>query len=323
MTPPAPPFDPELAEFLQAAPPRTAASIEELVTWRLPTPPEAIDVLLATHNVTREDRQIPGLGSDPAVTVSIFRSVASTGEGPGFFYVHGGGMVMGDRFGADRALEWVDAFGGVAVSIEYRRAPEHPDPAPVNDVYAALVWTAEHAAELGFDPDRLIAVGLSAGGGLLAGAMLMARDHARVRLAAQVLMCPMLDDRNTTVSSQQIDGIGIWERANNLLGWAALLGDRCGADHVSSYSVPARATNLAGLPPTYLDVGSAEVFRDEVVAFASGIWAAGGVAELHVWPGGFHAFDQLAPHATLSKTARDTRTEFVRRIVIATKGSTS
>jgi acetyl esterase/lipase len=217
--------------------------------------------------------------------------------------------------GVDMVLEWVQLFDAVAISVEYRLAPEHPDPAPIHDCFAGLVWTAAHAGELGFDPGRLIIAGASSGGGLTAGTALMARDRGGPALAAQILVCPMLDDRNQTTSSHQIDGIGLWDRASNEVGWTALLGDRRNTDQVSVYAAPARATDFSGLPPAYIDCGSAEVFRDEDVAYASAIWAAGGVAELHVWAGGFHSFDGMAPHAAVSRAACETRTRFVARIL--------
>ena len=250
--------------------------------------------------------------------MSIIRKRSGVPGGPGIYFAHGGGMVTGDRFnGMDRYLDWVELFDAVAVTVEYRRAPEHPDPAPLNDCYAGLIWTAARAAELGFDPARLIAVGLSAGGCLVAGSTLLARDRGGPSLAAQMLLCPMLDDRNDTISSHQIHGVGVWDRSSNAAGWSALLGDRRGTDRVSAYSAPARATDLSGLPPTYIDCGSAEVFRDEAVAYAGAIWAAGGAAELHVWAGGFHGFDGIAPDTAISRAARDSRVEFLRRVLTA------
>ncbi|WP_317451749.1 alpha/beta hydrolase [Microbacterium sp. NIBRBAC000506063] len=109
----------------------------------------------------------------------------------------------------------------------------------------------------------------------------------------------------------------MWDRASNDTGWDALLGDRRGTDAVSIYAAPARADDLSGLPPTFIDVGSAEVFRDEDVAYASGIWAAGGECELHVWPGGFHGFDGLAPHAELSIAMVETRNRWLTRMLDA------
>ena len=199
--------------------------------------------------------------------------------------------------------------------MDYRLAPEHPDPYPVEDCYATLLWTVEHAAELGVDPARIVVNGPSAGGGLAAGVALLARDRGGPPLLGQLLVSPMLDDRNETVSSHQIDGVGVWDRESNDTGWNALLGDRRGTDTVSIYAAPARATDLTGLPPAYLECGSAEVFRDEDVAYASSLWAAGVQAELHVWPGAFHASDQLAPDAALSREAVTARDAWMARLL--------
>ena len=223
---------------------------------------------------------------------------------------------MGDnRTGMADLLDWAQELQLVVVSVEYRLAPEDPHPAPVEDCYAGLVWTAEHADELGIDPDRIIIAGASAGGGLAAGVALLARDRGGPALAAQALLCPMLDDRNNTPSSRQMAGLGVWDQTSNNTGWSALLGADCGGPDVSKYAAPARETDLSGLPPAFIDVGSAETFRDEDVAYASGIWQAGGVAELHVWPGGFHGFDVMAPQAAVSQAAKAARVGWLRRIL--------
>ena len=152
-----------------------------------------------------------------------------------------------------------------------------------------------------------MAGGISAGGGLAAATVLLARDRGGPELAGQLLICPMLDDRNNTASAVDLDGHGLWDRTANNVGWTAYLGDRRGTDDVPAYAAAARASDLSGLPPAFLDVGTAETFRDEVVAYASRIWRAGGEAELHVWPGGFHGFDSLAPEAQVSRAARAAR----------------
>jgi acetyl esterase/lipase len=234
--------------------------------------------------------------------------------GPGFFYTHVGGMIFGDRFvGVEPVLEYVDRFDAVVITVEYRLAPENPAPAALEDSYAALAWTGEHAAELGIDAARLFTIGGSAGAGITAGITLMARDRGGPAIAGQVIMYGMLDELNDSVSSRQIDGIGIWDHTSNETGWDFLLGPRRHGASITGYESPAFASWLGGLPPTYIEVGSAEVFRDEDVAFASRIWAAGGSAELHVWPGAYHLFELLAPAAELSTIARRTRGEWIRR----------
>ncbi|MFF5493789.1 alpha/beta hydrolase [Streptomyces aquilus] len=317
-----PPFDPELAAALELikdviSPGLTLDQIDEIRQG----PGIA---LLAELDVTLdgffevEDRKVPGPEGAPDISLLICRPTAPPASGPRpvIYHVHGGGMVIGNnRAGVDVPLAWAKELDAVVVSVEYRLAPEHPHPAPVEDGYAGLVWTAEHAAELGADPERIVIAGASAGGGLSAALALLARDRKGPRMIGQVLMCPMLDDRNDTPSVHQMAGVGVWDRTANETGWTALLGEARGGPDVPAYAAPARAEDLSGLPPAFLDVGSAETFRDEVVAYASRIWQAGGVAELHVWPGGFHGFDGFAPQAALSQAARAAQLRWLRRLL--------
>jgi acetyl esterase/lipase len=312
----APPLDPELAAALAVlgGPPLTITPpLIPMIRDALVT---RVDDLIAERPIVYEDRNVPGPAGGPDLTVTIFQRSDRRPGGPGVFYIHPGGMIIGDRFfGIGTVLDWVDRLDVVAASVEYRLAPEHQDPVPLDDCFAGLVWMASQSTPLGFDPDRLVIAGASAGGGLAAGTTLRARDaHAPV-VAAQLLIYPMLDDRNESVSSHQFDGAARWNRGSNQTGWTAYLGDRRGTDQVSIYAAPARATDLSGLPPTFLDVGSAEVFRDEVVAYASQLWADGGDCELHVWPGGFHAFDLEAPTAILSLAMIETRIRWLERVL--------
>ena len=245
------------------------------------------------------------------VTLSIFTPEGGVdGPAPCLYWVHGGGMVMGSRWMAEKALDTAAVVGGVVVSVEYRLAPEHPAPAPVDDALAGLRWVVANAGELDVDPHRLVLGGDSAGGGISAAVALRLRDEGGPALAGLFLSQPMLDDRMTTASAQQIGDDVAWTPASNEFGWRALLGDR---DEVTIYDAPGRATDLSGLPPTFVDVGSADLFRDEDIDFASRIWAAGGVAELHVWQGGYHGFDTLAPDAALSADAGEARRRWLVR----------
>ncbi|MFJ4647020.1 alpha/beta hydrolase [Streptomyces bobili] len=322
MTTVPPPFDPELAAALELIKDMITPgmSMEDIETVRR-SPGIA---LLAQVDLTAggafevEDRTVPGAEGSPEISLLICRPTAPAPDRPRpvVYHVHGGGMVLGtNRVGVDQILDWARELDMVVVSVEYRLAPEHPYPAPVDDVYAGLLWTAEHAKELGADPERIVIAGASAGGGLTAALALLLRDRGGPRPVGQVLLCPMLDDRNDTPSSHQMAGLGVWDRTANETGWTALLGEVRGGPDVSPYAAPARAEDLSGLPPAFLDVGSAETFRDEVVAYASRIWQAGGVAELHVWPGGFHGFDGFAPQATVSRAARTAQLEWLRRLL--------
>ncbi len=318
-TNPAPPFDVELQAVLAAVGEMLPSTVTpELIgplrQGGLGAPP--ISDLIGDRPIRHEERTVPGPEGAPDITVSIFSRTDHVAGGPGIYHTHGGGMIIGDRFtGADEFLSWVLEFDAVVVSVEYRLAPENPDPAPVDDCYAGLVWFADHAEELGVDPHRVVIGGASAGGGLAAGVALKARDLGAPALAGQLLIYPMLDDRNETISSRQIDGFGVWDRGSNDTGWNALLGDRRKTDDVSIYAAPARASDLSGLAPAFIDVATAEVFRDEDVAYATRIWEQGGIAELHVWPGGFHGFDAMAPQAALSLEARAARVAWLRRIL--------
>jgi acetyl esterase/lipase len=125
----------------------------------------------------------------------------------------------------------------------------------------------------------------------------------------------MLDDRERTASSIELDGDGVWDRTSNRTGWSALLGARRGGPDVSSYAAPARTADFGGLAPTYIDVGSAETFRDEVVEYATRIWQAGGAAELHVWPGAYHCFEMVAPRAVVARAALAARRAWIARML--------
>lgn len=312
------PFDAELAPTLDTVPAYfTTLGPGSIAEFRAATARRPdVDELIAGRPVEIVDHVIEGYEGGEIV-VSVFGRTDHKGSSaPGVYLLHGGGMIGGSRWAlAPMLIHWVLEYGAVAAAIDYRLAPEFPDPTPVEDAYAGWLWFVGHAEELGFDARRALIGGQSAGGGLSAGTTLLARDRGGPMPVAQLLMWPMLDDRNESVSAHQVDGVGIWDRTSNATGWAALLGDRRGTADVSIYAAPGRATDLSGLPPTYVEVGSAEVFRDESVAFASRIWAAGGSAELHVWAGGFHGFQTIVPTAAVSRAGAQTRETWVRRIL--------
>jgi len=316
-----PPFDPELAVVLAVITEQIPRdfSLDQIAAMRQPNaalPPVSDDQLRRDGAFEITERQVPGPAGAPDISLLICQPTAVTAPAPAIYYIHGGGMIIGDnRTGLPLLLDWAQELGTAVISVEYRLAPETPHPGPVEDCYAGLVWTAAHADELGVDANRIVAAGGSAGGGLTAAVALLARDRGGPALTAQLLMCPMLDDRNDTPSAVQMAGLGIWDHTSNETGWTALLGAARGGPDVSPYAAPARAADLSGLPPAFIDVGSAETFRDEAVSYASRIWQAGGVAELHVWPGGFHGFAGMVPQAAISQEATAAQRNWLRRIL--------
>ncbi|MGJ6968422.1 alpha/beta hydrolase [Streptosporangium sp. G11] len=316
MTPARPDIDPQLQALLAEMPLMPQLSPEVVAQLRrLPSTP--VETFLEGRTVDRREVTVPG-PDGARIPLSILSPAGAdrATAAPCVYWIHGGGMIMGDRFSnIDIPLEWLDLLGAVVISVDYRLAPEATGTTLVEDCYHALLWIAEHADELGVDPARVIVAGVSAGGGLAAGVALMARDRGAPAIAAQMLICPMLDHRNITTSSRQYSGgPGVWTREMNEFGWQAVLGDHAGRD-VSCYVSPAVADDLSGLPATYIDAGTAEVFRDEDVDYATRIWAAGGQAELHIWAGGFHGFDALYPQARVSAAARRTRNDWLARLL--------
>ncbi|UQU62504.1 alpha/beta hydrolase [Couchioplanes caeruleus] len=261
-------------------------------------------------NVVKEDRTVPGPQGEPDISVRIYRPVNAEAPLPGIFFIHGGGMILGSVEGEDPTATLIcDQVGAVVVSVEYRLSPENPHPAPAEDCYAGLKWTAEHAEELGIDPQRLAIYGASAGGGLTIATALMARDRGGPALAFIMPIYPMIDDRNETASSQEITDIGIWDRSGNVEAWAWYLGGK----PADQYAAPSRAEDLSGLPPAFIDVGTVDLFRDEDIAFAQRLMAAGVPTELHVHPGSYHAAETFAVDAALAQRIWALRIDALKR----------
>lgn len=311
------PYDHELAAVMVSLLAQNPArvSIEQLPQLRIESAETAIREDAARRGLRVRDFVAAG-SAGGEIGLSVIDRGRTEAASPCVYYVHGGGMVMGDRWdGLVSVLPWIQRFGLTVVTVDYRLAPEFPHPVPIEDCYAGLTWLVHEAEILGIDDSRLIIVGTSAGGGLAAGTALLARDRQGPVLVAQILLCPMLDDRDSTHSTIQFSGTGGWDRESNRVGWSALLGDRHVSEDVSIYASPARSDDLSGLPQAFLDCGSSEVFRDENVAYASALWRDGVQAELHVWAGGFHCFDLAAPDAQISLAAIAARENWVARVL--------
>lgn len=317
--PPAP-FAAELQPIIDMmtqnpAPPMTRENLRgEGGGFAFPSAAEAI----AGRPVTAEELVIPGPEGAPDLEITVFRPAHPAAPAlPILVNFHGGGMIVGHRsWEHGRVIDLVERHGVIGVNVEYRLAPEHPYPAGVEDNYAATTWISEHATELGGDADRLIVMGGSAGGAFAAAVSLMARDRGGPAIVGQLLLCPMLDNAHTTPSSLQYDGIGTWTLQANLFAWECVLGEALAySEHAPAYAAPAREADLSGLPPAFIEAGSAEMFRDEDTDYALRIWATGGQAELHIWEGGFHGFDVYAPESEVTRAALAARDSWLARVL--------
>jgi acetyl esterase/lipase len=260
-------------------------------------------------NVQTEDLKIPGPEGAPEIAVRVYRPTDAEGPLPGLYYIHGGGMVVGNlESGHADCLRFCSELGAVVVNVDYRLAPENPHPAPGEDCYAGLKWMADNADGLGINTDRVAIYGPSAGGGLAVATALRARDRGGPKVAYVMAIYPMLDSRSTTPSSHEITDLGVWDRAANVEAWESYLGGK----EPDAYASPVHADDLAGYPPTYIDVGTQDLFRDEDIAFASKLLAAGVPVELHVHPGAYHGSELLAPTAGVSQRQLGRRLEALR-----------
>ncbi|GAB3723946.1 alpha/beta hydrolase [Nocardiopsis nanhaiensis] len=241
--------------------------------------------------VETTEELVPGAAGDPPVRVRLYRPSEAEGPLPALVYPHWGGFVTGDLDTAHSSSTRIaDLVGAVVVSVDYRLAPEHPYPAPLNDCYSVLEWVANKADDLGVDPQRLGVGGLSAGGGLAAALTLAARDRGGPPIRFQYLLFPELDDRVDTVSARSFSDTPMLDRPNLLVSWDCYLGDlERGSARVPAYAAPARASVLADLPPAFVGVCEFDPLRDEGLAYACRLIQAGVRTEVSHYPGTFHA----------------------------------
>lgn len=248
--------------------------------------------------------------------VRLYRPTLGPAPAPVVLFVHGGGFTMGELEQFDPQCEWyARAAEAVVVSVAYRLAPAHPYPAALQDAASAWRWIHDTAGQLNVDPTRSAIVGSSAGGAIATGLTLYLRDQQQPLPSLLLLHAPVLDDRHLTASSHSITDERTWHRESSLRSWASYLGPSGppGHESVSAYAAPARATALAGLPPTFLTLGDLELARDEVLDFAMRLAAAEVPIELHLYPGATHGFDVLVADADISRASRNAVSAALRR----------
>ena len=296
-------FDPEDASHW------TDATFAKWLATRSPPP-----VAPRLSDIPVETVRVPVGPGQPEVTLFVINGRAGT-KRPGYLHIHGGGYVLGS---ANNEVAYEQQIAKdldcVVVSVEYRLALETRYQGMVAEIYAGLGWMHANHARLGLDVERLAVMGESAGGGLAATLAIMARDRREVPLCAQILIYPMLDDRTgSTMMPPDWIGTLLWTRAANRFGWRKYLGQEPGGDDVPAMAVPARAADLSGLPPTFIGVGSVDLFVDEDIAYGRRLIDAGVPTQMDVVPGAFHAFDRIAPECDLSRRFTRTKMNALRR----------
>ncbi|MEU6405657.1 alpha/beta hydrolase [Streptomyces sp. NPDC046985] len=306
-------YDPELADFVPTLPVLDASDVEGIralmsdMLGSLPTPDAT--------GVSFEDRTAPGPPGAPDITLRVYRPRQPATDGV-VYNVHGGGLILGD-LDTDHArnIALVRELGAVLVSVDYRLAPENPYPAGLEDAYAGLCWTAEHAAELGVDPSRLVLHGASAGGNLCAALALLARDRGGPAIAFQFLGVPQVDDRTDT-PSMELTEVPLWTPDSFAAAWRHYLGRPGGGADTPEYAAPGRAADLTGLPPAYVSVMHYDPLRDQGMAYAQALLHAGNAVELHLFPGTFHG-SAFAEHTEISRRELDEEVAVLRRALNA------
>lgn len=234
----------------------------------------------------------------------------------GLLWIHGGGFVLGHAGQDDaRCAHFARKLGVRVFSVDYRLAPEHPFPSGLDDCHAAWRHLVDNASSLGVDPQRLIIGGESAGGGIAATLVHRLHDEGGQQPAAQVLVYPMLDDRTAARPDVDPKGHRIWCNKSNQYGWASYLQRPPGADDLPAYAAGARREDLSGLPPTWIGVGSADLFCDEDRAYAERLKAAGVACQLDVIDGAYHGFIVVDPKAPISRTFTALQVRFMAELL--------
>jgi acetyl esterase/lipase len=299
-------LDPELVEPIKKSLGQAGMDLSNPLSARILS--DKMSTMMASQRteikgVISRDGKIPGVPESPGLTIRIYEAERRAGLTPVLLWIHGGGYVVGDMELDDSLCRQLTLAGEcVVIQVNYRLAPEHPYPIPIEDCYATLKWIVSQADELQIDRSRICIGGASAGGGLAAGLALLTRDRKEINLAWQLLLYPMIDDRNTELPSENLPETLIWTRKNNYYGWRAYLGHEPGSKDLEPYAAAARVDNLEGLPPVFIGTGDLDLFAEESLNYARKLVAASVPIELHMYPGAPHGFNGIiAPEAGISQ----------------------
>jgi acetyl esterase/lipase len=255
------------------------------------------------------DVDIPGPRS--ALHLLVYEPYAGPHQSTVILDIHGGGFLFGSAAMNDRQnRKLVHELNVAVVSVDYRLAPENAYPASLEDCIAAFRWCSDFVRSPGADGVKVIVLGNSAGGGLAAALSLWLRDSGEQLPGGMLLLSPMLDDR-TRDSAERIG----WSGENNRFAWTSLLGVEAGSPEVPAHAAPARAEDLERMPPTFISVGSVDLFAAESIDFARRLLLAGVSTELHVYPGAFHGFARFAPEAIVTRRSVVDVTAAISRMI--------
>ena len=269
---------------------------------------------LTTLVVAGRGKGVEVLRVNDDVTVRYLRPREGSSSGRAVLWIHGGGYVTGIAALSEKTSRALcQRLEATVASVEYRLAPEHPFPTPVEDCYAALLWLAKQP---GVDPRKILIGGESAGGGLAAQLAQITRDRSEITLAGQILVYPMLDDR-TALRTDLNGPYRLWPNVANHFGWKSYIGHEPGSPDVPKYAAAARLEDLSGLAPAWIGVGTEDLFHDEDVEYAKRLEAAGVRTRLEVVKGAFHAFDMLRRRAAVSRGFFDSQVAFAEACLTA------
>ncbi|HSQ40284.1 MAG TPA: alpha/beta hydrolase [Anaerolineales bacterium] len=278
-----------------------------LLTRLMPSPREIEGLHVENVFIPRQDGRT-------TIRLRTYKPGSIDAPTPALIWIHGGGYLIGKPEQDDGSCaQFVRELGITVISVDYRLSPQYPFPAALDDCYSTLQWATSQSEVSGIDPTRIAVGGASAGGGLAAALAQFAHDRKEIEPAFQLLVYPMLDDR-TVLRTDIDDSQNItWDQKSNRFGWESYLGQTCGTENVPAYSVPARRTDLSGLPPAWVGVGSLDIVHDESVAYAHRLRECGVECDIDIVPGAFHGFDVFGPQIPVVQKFRRSQIAALRK----------
>lgn len=268
-------------------------------------------------DISVRETTVPGPDGAPPVSLRIFQPKTISSPTPALYWVHGGGLIIGNPEQDDRTnIAFARELGITVAAVRYRLAPDNQAPAAVEDAYAGLLGLLAHAEDLNIDVDRIAIGGASAGGGIAAALALLAHDRGAYQPAFQLLVYPMIDDRTTLRTDLDTKNVRVWTPKSNHYGWTAYLGETPGGSTVSPYAAAARREDLSGLPPAWIGVGTLDLFCDEDTTYARRLNESGVHCELHTVDGAFHGFDALFRKTTVARAFWEEQAHALRKALL-------